>query len=293
MVWVIAGVVGADGGSDAGPAVGACTSPTAYSTPLDGGIGPDAGDYLRTETSTGSGLCLAWATRNIGYKIGANGSDNMTAESAQQAIRDSFTSWSKEKITACTSELTFTDLGTNSSPVLNGTDRVNNIFWVESGWTSKAGHSASAIALTTNSFYASSGEIIDSDMEFNGQFFTFTIVDGACANKQDIQNTATHEIGHLIGLDHPSNPEVTMYSSAPSCETKKRSLESGDQFGVCEIYGPGKGLAASSGSTGCCKNEISPSEPHFVGPAILVLLLAVALARTGRKRGETTETQSK
>jgi hypothetical protein len=272
LVMVLAGVVGADGGADGGS---------------DAGASAVAGyDYLRTQTGADSGVYLAWATRNVGYKIGANGSDNLTAESAQQAIRDSFASWSKEHITACTSELTFTDLGTNPSPVLNGMDRVNNIFWVESSWTSNAGHSAAAIALTTNSFYASSGEIIDSDMEFNGQYFTFTIIDGGCSGvKQDVLNTATHEIGHLIGLDHPSNPEVTMYASAPSCETKKRTLHTGDQVGACEIYGPGKGIAATSnGSTGCCKSEISPSEPHFVGPAILLFLVAAAIARAGRRR---------
>lgn len=221
---------------------------TAYTLALDGGAGPDAGDFLRTETSPDSGVCLAWATRTISYRIGANGSDNMSLSEAQQAVHDSFTSWSKENITACPSELTFSDLGTNASPVLNGNDRVNNVFWVESGWTSNPGHTAAAIALTTVSFYSSTGEIIDGDIEFNGQYYTFAIVDGGCTAKQDIQNTANREIGLLIGLDLTSNPEATMYGPAPSCDTKKRTLTSGDMLGVCQIYGPGQGLTSDAGS---------------------------------------------
>ena len=53
----------------------------------------------------------------------------------------------------------------------------------------------------------------------------------------DVQNVATHEIGHVFGLGHPGNAHEadkiqTMFASAPSKETSKRDLEAGDISGI-------------------------------------------------------------
>ena len=58
----------------------------------------------------------------------------------------------------------------------------------------------------------------------------------------DLQNIATHELGHALGLadlyDATSPvPEQTMYGYASAGETKKRSLEAGDKAGITVLYG--------------------------------------------------------
>lgn len=56
----------------------------------------------------------------------------------------------------------------------------------------------------------------------------------------DLQNIATHEIGHGVGLDdiyESACSEVTMYGYSTSGETKKRTLEAPDITGVQKLYG--------------------------------------------------------
>ena len=54
----------------------------------------------------------------------------------------------------------------------------------------------------------------------------------------DFLNIATHEIGHAVGMDHPSDSctEETMYAYADWRETKKRDLNAGDIAGIRKLY---------------------------------------------------------
>ena len=59
-------------------------------------------------------------------------------------------------------------------------------------------------------------------------------------NVMDLQNVATHEIGHGIGLDDlygRNASEETMYGYTTYGETKKRTLHTGDIAGVQYLYG--------------------------------------------------------
>jgi len=56
----------------------------------------------------------------------------------------------------------------------------------------------------------------------------------------DIQNIATHEFGHPVGLDDLYDEiysELTMYGYSSKGETKKCSLEEGDIAGAQQLYG--------------------------------------------------------
>lgn len=89
----------------------------------------------------------------------------------------------------------------------------------------------------------STREIIEFDILFNkfyewGDAGTTDEDELGDTGVMDIQNIATHELGHGLGLGDIYNcPEVTMYGYSEEGETKKRTLEAPDITGIQELYG--------------------------------------------------------
>ncbi|MBI4758191.1 MAG: matrixin family metalloprotease [Chloroflexi bacterium] len=79
--------------------------------------------------------------------------------------------------------------------------------------------------------------LVEFDIEFNDLIYTWA-TDGS-AEKMDVQDIATHELGHvlqLLDLYGTADAEKTMYGYGSTGETKKRSLESDDIAGISYIY---------------------------------------------------------
>jgi len=53
----------------------------------------------------------------------------------------------------------------------------------------------------------------------------------------DIQNIATHEIGHSLGLDHSGSGSATMAPSAAAGSESERSITTDDRNGIQAVYG--------------------------------------------------------
>lgn len=152
------------------------------------------------------------------------------------------------------------------------------------------------IALTTVTFIRSTGVIVDADVEMNDVSFRFTACEPdepGCAIEHDLKNTLTHELGHVLGLDHPpsSQPgavEATMFASASAGDVDKRDLASDDIAGLCalypagqengECYGVGRGEppALLVRDVGCASTPAAP-------PALAFLLL-LGMTRCARWR---------
>jgi len=79
-------------------------------------------------------------------------------------------------------------------------------------------------------------EIVEYDMIFDDVDFDWA-VDGS-DDAMDLQNIATHELGHAVGLGDLYNTctEATMYGYSDYGETTKRSLEPGDIAGLQALY---------------------------------------------------------
>jgi hypothetical protein len=147
-------------------------------------------------------------------------------------------------------------------------------------------HQEAAIAITTTSYSPSTGRILDSDIEFNTPSFIFTTVDSppcpsgaysqACV-VTDVQNTTTHELGHLLGLSHTGETGSTMNPRAVPGELSKRALDANTAKFVCDVYP--KGAATKT----CFITRVDPTLGKAAGcqaaGSSLVLSLALLLAR--------------
>ena len=96
-----------------------------------------------------------------------------------------------------------------------------------------------SLVAETYRWYNGAGEIIDSDIVFydGGWLFT-TTTQGSCARAMVLENFATHEFGHMLGLSHSASNTATMYPSGKTCSTDWMSLDPDDLAGVEALYPP-------------------------------------------------------
>jgi MYXO-CTERM domain-containing protein len=279
--------------------------------------------YVRTKNT--ADVCTWWSSRARSFQIDSQGTPDAPQADVFNAIRLSFQTWGavscsdlkfSEEPLSTDPHLRlvgYTSGGTNHNLVLFRTQACRDVVPTNDPCHSSGGcgnaydcwddvHGDAVIATTTTTSNRFSGEIFDSDIELNnapaanGTKFTFTALDGprcitpldtGCV-RIDVQNTVTHEAGHYLGLDHTPDPDATMYASAPSGETSKRTLATDDVNGICAIYprgaqtvtcgSAGGNLTQSTGGCGCSHGQTGP------GAALAALLLLVQGIRRSRRR---------
>lgn len=116
---------------------------------------------------------------------------------------------------------------------LNAVDDVNG---AEFGAIADAGVIAVTYTWGIFSGPSSRRQLVEWDMLFDDEDFTWSTTGSTTA--MDFQDIATHELGHAMGLGHPSSTctEETMYAYASNGETKKRDLNPGDVAGINTMY---------------------------------------------------------
>jgi len=166
-----------------------------------------------------------------------------------------------------------------------GNDRHNAIIFRDTSWCRldatgacdpAVAYDPAALALTSVSARTSTGEIIDADIEVNAFHFLWAdlVAHPELTTRHDLQNALTHELGHVLGLDHTcylsGAPPIdnagqpipdcanasaaviatTMFPSANPGDISLRTLEPDDRAGVCGIY-PAAASPCPPGDAGC------------------------------------------
>ena len=233
---------------------------------------------------------LVWSDRAIGLELASSTSTDVASAELRAALARSLATWSAP---TCT-DIVMTDvgeaLGLSTNLVDGSADGRNRVVVRRSGWPAEVG--PETLALTTIIYQRDTGRIVDADIDLNASAHSFASSTPAAPDKDDIENTLTHEAGHLLGFAHVTDPEATMFARATLGETLKRDLAPDDVLAICETYPRGlptpTTLSHPAAHSGCSAVR-SRSMPPFWVP--LVLLSALA-ARRSRRRARAAETAS-
>jgi hypothetical protein len=254
-------------------------------------------DFVRTGP-TKNGKYLYWESGCVYVTPDAAGTTAIAGDAEFAIIDASIATWN-DGTAACS----YLKIVTEPRKALEvGRDNINVIKFRDTTWGRPAIGSdparayAHAAAGITTAIYiddpksSRDGAIIDADVEINGVDFAIT-ADSQPSNGRDsvLQNTLTHELGHLQGLEHtcrvgndperkdntgnpvpfcdeasvpPLTPEkqaildATMYNFQSPGETSKESLSDDDIAAICAIYptanDPNTCDHVGSTGGGCC-----------------------------------------
>jgi hypothetical protein len=156
-------------------------------------------------------------------------------------------------------DVTFTNFdfvqGANTAADLSfGNDGVNMIktnLTVPQYQNSGAGD---ALAITYMTTAATTGQILDADIIFNPNI-DFTLSSTVPANRYDLESVLTHEIGHLLGLDHSAMLNATMFPRIGQGVSTPRVISADDMAGVRTIY-PTAAMGSISGTVRLTSNAV-------------------------------------
>ncbi|MFC2010077.1 matrixin family metalloprotease [Chloroflexota bacterium] len=168
-----------------------------------------------------------YLTDTVTYQVNPDGAP----EGVLAEIQSSFETWDTET----GNELfIFSSLTNQSGLNLDGQNTVS--------WRRIAPRST--IAVTRLWYDTVTGQIVEFDIAFNA-FLKWGIDPDdegpiSLSKQYDVQNIATHEVGHVVGLAdlyEDQYRELTMYGYGRTGEVIKISLEEGDMAGARYLYG--------------------------------------------------------
>ncbi len=261
--------------------------------------------FVRTMANGGeNAACLWWPISGIEFRQSTQGNP-ATGTASLTAVANAFITWNDamkcstlqlaEGAKVATRRTGATPQGPNVNLVLFRTRSCTKVVaathacWKDGscGNTFDCWDQSSALLATTIvSFDSVTGQIFDADIEFNAADHVFTAVDtptcidGAVSQRcvaTDIQNTATHEVGHFLGLGHTAAHGSTMNDTSTMGERSKRSLDEGTRSFLCEVYSP------ELGPDDCVLPPVSetlgatPTKGCATSPSWPILLLALPL----------------
>jgi hypothetical protein len=265
---------------------------------------PDAAGCIR------EGIELGWPEQCLSFGVQKDGSvkRHITYGEADAVVQDAFRQWIGVDCDGQPPSFSIYDLGAPhggidcSQPEFNEREPNANVWMFrDSDWPYPDGDLT--LALTTVTFDATTGDILDADVEINSYAHSLTIGDTNVGN--DLLSIVTHEAGHFLGLSHSNVATATMSARYSPHDIGFRTLAVDDVDGICAIYPPnrdapacdasgptphggfsvscGTGVDPTSGSCAVTPLPEPPDGPRIPGTVAVVTLLGLAVAGARRR----------
>ena len=196
----------------------------------------------------GTGTVLRWFVFPIQYRINSRGTLDVPGIAERAAVDAAFATWDA----IANSGLAFS--GDTTTAGFNTADGINTILWLDDVSDDPAVASRpDVMALTRRRGDAVTGQISEVDIALNGVSYSWSVLGddnfASPGGPVDVQAIVTHEIGHLVGLDHVTSPTATMYVSAYPGDISLRSLSQDELSAAVFIY-PSAGAPPESSISG-------------------------------------------
>jgi len=169
---------------------------------------------------------VKWTGLPVNYEINPTNSQGLSPEFITSAVSASAETWD-----AATSKELINDY-TIDDTAAYGVQNYENAITFGNYPT------AGVIAVTTVWWNPATKAIVEFDMMFDTDWIWGDATSDA--TKMDLQNIATHELGHAVGLADIYNTAcsaVTMYGYSNNGDIEKRTLEDPDIKGLQTLYG--------------------------------------------------------
>lgn len=269
--------------------------------------------YVRSGP-TKAGSPLYWESGCVFVHAASDGTKQLPGDTEFDVIEDAIATWNTAAAGCSYMDLRYE--GKIDSEV--GRDGINLIKFRDASWCRPAVgddpprcHPPSAAGLATAVYVDDAdsdrdGALVDVDIELNGEEFAISdkgVTLGVAGCKAELANTLTHELGHMLGIEHPclaigdpprvddqgrpvqacssvmndpSITESTMFNFQDCEETKKATLEAEDVAAICGIYpraeDPGSCEPVDLTPGGCCSATNHPVPAALLGGAVVLLL---------------------
>lgn len=186
-----------------------------------------------------TGTPLAWSGSCVSLDVSAAGSPKLriSFDEVARATRQALEAWT---LADCGREFhptlvySVNSLAGTAPRVAGELDRDNVVQFRDQDWPYH--NLDSSLALTTLTFVANTGEIIDADIEINSHARSFNAALDPAA--YDLDAVLLHEVGHLLGLGHSVNDGSAMFARYGGRSEHSGVLSFDDEQAVCAAYPP-------------------------------------------------------